>query len=75
MDTRGRKPDLVRYSKDGYERYTPDRETEWSRSRFLDALAWGGGDFVWYDEIGEVKAKKYMAEIREFLRKEAVEEG
>ena len=68
VDAREPKPDLVRYSEDGYERYTPHMETKWSRSKFLDEFAWGGGDFVYYDNISPAKAEEYMVEIEEFWR-------
>ena len=68
VDTRGPIPDLVRARGGVFERYTPEEETEWSRSKFLDSFAWGGGDFVWYDNITEEKAKEYMEKIRS-LRK------
>ena len=68
VDTRGPKPDLVRCSKDVFERYTPNRETPWSRSKFLDEFAWGGGDFIYFDDICEADAEKYMSEIDEYWK-------
>lgn len=67
VDTRGKKPDLVRVGPDRvFERYEPNDPKEWKGSKFLDALAWGGGDFVWYDDITEEEAENYMKQIREF---------
>ena len=69
VDTRGSKPDLVRNINGVYERYDPRVPEKWKGSKFLDALAWGGGDFVWYDDISESKAKEYMKIIDEFWTK------
>jgi hypothetical protein len=63
VDTRGSKPDLVRNVNGVFERYDPGVPGKWKGSRFLDEFAWGGGDFVWYDDISEQKAREYMAEI------------
>ena len=66
VDTRGSKPDLVRVGNDGvFRRYNPSDPKVWTESKFLDAFAWGGGDFVWYDDITEEEAKKYMEKIKE----------
>lgn len=70
VDTRGPKPDLARNVNGVFERYDPTVPGKWKTSRFLDAFAWGGGDFVWYDDIGPDKAKEYMKEIDDFMAKE-----
>ena len=69
VDTRGRKPDLVRCINGVFERYDPTVPGEWKRSEFLDAMAHGGGDYVWFDDISEEAAKKYMKEIKDFVSK------
>ncbi len=69
VDTRGAKPDLVRYANGTFERYDPRVPEKWKGSRSLDAFAWGGGDFVWFDEISEADAKEYMKKIDEFWEK------
>ena len=71
VDTRGPKPDLVRCTGDAFERYDPRTPEKWKGSKSLDAFAWGGGDFVWYDEISDAKAKEYMKEIDDFWAKSA----
>ena len=68
VDAREPKPDLVR-SKDGvFERYDPRAPGKWVRSKFLDAFGWGGDDFVWYDNVSEREAARYMAEIDAFWK-------
>ena len=73
VDTRGQKPDLVRCVNGVFERYDPTVPGEWKGSKFLDAFAWGGGDFVWYDDISEAKAEEYKKEIREFWERREAE--
>ena len=69
VDTRGPKPDLVRDDRGFFERYDPRVPEKWKGSKFLDEFGWGGGDFVWYDNISEAKAKEYMRTIDEFWAK------
>lgn len=64
VDTRGKRPDLVRCRDGIFERYNPTEPGEWTRSEFLDAMAHGGGDWVWFDDIPAEKAEEYMAKIR-----------
>lgn len=71
VDTRGPKPDLVRAGDDGFKRYDPRKPEKWVGSKFLDAFAWGGSDFVWYDDITEDKVPDYMKAIEEFWAKKA----
>ena len=67
--TDGPKPDLVRVGEDRvFRRYDPRVPEKWEGSSFLDAFAWGGGDFVWYDDIDEEAALAYMKEIDAFWR-------
>ena len=64
VDTRHDIPIVVRSSvESGFERYDPSSPEHWHGSKFLDAFAWGGGDFVWYDDIPEKEAMKYIAKI------------
>ena len=66
VDKSGPKPDLVRAENGVFERYDPRVEGEWEGSKFLDAFAWGGGDFVWYDDIPEEDVEFYKDKIRKF---------
>ena len=68
VDLRGRKPDLVRAGSDGFKRYDPRVPEKWTSSEFLDSFAWGGDDFVWYDNISEKEAEVYMREIDKFWK-------
>lgn len=61
-DKRCNPPFVVRVGEDHVFRgYNPALPEKWFESKFLDALAWGGGDFSWYDDISEDEAKDYMA--------------
>ena len=67
--TDGPKPSLVRVGEDRvFRRYDPRVPGKWEGSKFLDAFAWGGGDFVWYDDIDEDEALEYMKQIDAFWR-------
>ena len=67
VSTEGDKPDLIRSSvQDGFQRYDPRIPEKWKGSKFLDSFAWGGGDWIWYDDVSEEKAKEYMMEIDRF---------
>lgn len=68
VDTRYKKPDLVRSGPDGFKRYNPRAPEKWEGSEFLDAFKWGGDDFVWYDDIDEKAAKDYMKKIDAFWK-------
>ena len=71
VDTRGPKPDLVKCENGIFTRYDPRDPEEWTRSEFLDSMASGGGDWVWFDDIPEEKAEEYKAKIRDFYAKNA----
>ena len=75
VDTRGPKPDLVRDDGGVFERYDPRVPGKWKGSRFLDAFAWGGGDFEWYDDISAAEAEEYMEEIDAFWKAREAEGG
>ena len=62
----GRKPDLVRAGSDGFKRYDPRVPEKWIGSKFLDAFAWGGSDWIDYDDISEEEAKEYIKQIDEY---------
>lgn len=66
VSLRGKKPDLVRADDDGFKRYDPRTQEKWTGSKFLDAFAWGGGDWIWYDDVSEDEAKEYMKQIDEY---------
>lgn len=69
VDTRGPKPDLVKYEDGIFMRYDPHVPGEWKRSEFLDSMAHGGGDWVWFDDISDEKAEEYKAKIKDFYAK------
>lgn len=71
VDTRGPKPDLVKYEDGIFTRYDPRVPEEWKRSEFLDKMANGGGDWVWFDDIPEEKAEEYKEKIKEFYANKA----
>ena len=75
VDTRGPKPDLVRDDGGVFERYDPRVPGKWKGSIFLDELAWGGGDAVWFDAISAEEAREYMAEIDAFWKKKEAGNG
>ena len=66
VDKRFRKPDLVRCKDGVYERYDPRVKGEWEGSKFLDAFAWGGDDWVYFDDIPESDVEFYKDKIRKF---------
>lgn len=68
VDNRGKKPDLVRCLDGVFERYDPRVESEWEGSKLLDALGYGGGDWVWYDDIPESDVEFYKDKIRAFWK-------
>ena len=64
--TDGRKvPVLIRYRNGEVETFDPSVAGEWRRSPTKDSILYGGGDFVWYDDITEEEAMKYADRIRE----------
>jgi len=42
---------------------------EWVESPGKASMFWGQGDFVWYDDISEEEAQKYMDQIRKAVNK------
>ena len=54
-------PILIRYKNHEVELYRADGK--WERDPGLDSILIGEGDFVWYDDIDEATAMKYMKEI------------
>lgn len=72
VDTRDEIPDVVRSSAErGFERYDPSSPDHWHGSKFLDAFAWGGDDWVYYDDISEEKAMEYIKQIQDHYDKRA----
>ena len=68
VDKSGNKPDLIRIGSDlVYRRYEPLEPGQWTESKFLDAMFWGGGSFMDFDDITEEEAKKYMEQIDQFF--------
>lgn len=61
-------PVLIRFTQGQVETFNPEAEGEWERTPLKDAILRGGGDFVWYDDISEAEAKRFMDQIRR-LRK------
>ena len=51
---------------DGFKRYDPRVSEKWIGSKFLAAFAWGGGDWLWYDDITDSAAKDYITQIDEY---------
>ena len=54
-------PILIRFANYAVETYRKDGV--WERTPGKDSILIGEGDFVWYDDITEEEAEKYMAEI------------
>jgi hypothetical protein len=56
---------LIRLSSECTELFCPCKDVEWQRAPHLDAIRYGGGDFVWYQSISEAEAMQYMDAFRE----------
>ena len=67
VDVRGNKPDLVKYDDGIYMRYDPTVPGEWKRSEFLDRMAGGGGDWVWFDDIPDEDVEFYKDKIKAYF--------
>lgn len=67
-------PVLIRWDNPNIWTFDPRVEGEWRLSPEKSEMLWGQGDWVWYDDISEEEAMKYMEEMREEYRK-AVEQG
>lgn len=60
-------PSVVRIGDDHVFRgYDPREPGKWYESKFLDALAWGGSDFIDYDDCTEEEALEYMKQADRF---------
>ena len=55
---------LIRISSNCVELFCPGKEMEWQRAPHLDAIRYGGGDFVWYRPVSETEATQYMDSFR-----------
>jgi len=74
VDTRGRHPVLIRWDSPYIWTFDPGVEGEWRMSPEKDDMFRGQGDWVWYDDISDDEAEKYMEQIRTAYRT-AVEKG
>ena len=58
---RGNPPRVVRVGNgEGFRGYEPRLPGKWFESVFLDAMAWGQGSFMDYDDCTEEEAMEYM---------------
>ena len=70
------KPSLVRVGDDYvFRKYDPREPGKWHESKFLDAFAWGGSDWIDYDDCTEEEATEYMKEIDDFWKRVEAEEA
>ena len=61
------KPSLVRVGEDHVFRgYDPREPEKWVEDPRFVAFAWGGGDFINYDDCSESQAMEYMKKIEAF---------
>lgn len=66
-DHDGTIPVLIRYRNGEVETFDPDEPGEWRRSPLKDSILYGGGDFVWYDDITEAEVPAVQDKIRKYL--------
>lgn len=57
-------PVLIRFANGQVETFDPTVEGEWRRSPSKDKILYGGGDFVWYDDITEADVPRFQKIIR-----------
>ena len=69
VDTRGEIPTLIRWECPYIYTFSPLDPGEWVESPGKASMFWGQGDFVWYDDITEEEALKYMDQIRAAVKK------
>lgn len=67
-------PRLIRMSMTKTEAFRPSYPGEWEESKYHDAIRYGGGPFMDYDDCTEEQAKVVMDVIRENVRKMNEEE-
>ncbi len=61
VDMRGNHAHVVRGGNgEGFRGYNPRLPGKWYESVFLDAMAWGQGSFMDYDDCSEEEALEYM---------------
>ncbi len=65
VDTRFGFPILIRWECPDVFTFDPAVEGEWRESPEKASMLWGQGDFIWYDDISDKEAAKYMEEIRQ----------
>ena len=68
VDTRGEIPTLIRWECPYIYTFSPLEPGEWVESPGKASMVWGQGDFVWYDDISEAEALKYMEQIRKAVK-------
>ena len=61
-------PGLIRMSPGKIESFHPGEPGEWEESPHLQAMYYGGGPFMDYDDCSEQEAAKYMEIIRRNVR-------
>ena len=67
-DTRDDIPTVIRWDWPCVWTFDPIMEGEWRPSPGKGEMYWGQGDWVWYDEISDAEAERYMEQIREHYR-------
>ena len=72
VDRRDSIPTLIRWAAPYIYTFDPSVEGEWVESPGKRSMLWDQGDFVWYDDISDEEAEKYMAQIREDYHKRTV---
>ncbi len=68
VDTRSSVPTLIRWDSPDIYTFDPTVEGEWRLSPGKASMLWGEGDFVWYDDISNKEAEKYMELIRRSVK-------
>lgn len=68
--TDGRIPILIRYRYGAVETFDPSEPGEWRRSPLKDSLLYGGGDFVWYDDVPDSEVDFWKDKITKASKKE-----
>ncbi len=66
-DRDGTIPVLIRYRNGEVETFNPEKPGEWFRSPLKDSILFGGGDFIWYDDITEAEVPAIQDIIRKHL--------
>lgn len=64
---------LIRFSPEKVELFCPSKPEEWVAMPHLEELRYGGGNFVWYDDITEEEAMQYKERIRKKYEENAAQ--